>query len=204
MAGCSELLSEALNNILSKDEYRNSIIWGWECIGFDTVLCDKYYSKLKEFNIKFIISAYDPHSFYIANGGDIRKNKKHDFIDYRVERANLIISTSHHYYININPSRYLYKSHFIPFSFNKNNEKLYKFNNEQWKKRIHKIFVIGNVFNITAYPERYKLGQKIKEPPLNEFCDILSYKSSNRFSLTNLINQNGLPIKEDKMHSDLW
>ena len=84
------------DKILTMEEYRGSIFIGWEAWGFDPIIGSEYYNKLINFDAKFIISIYDPHSFHIVHGGKLLDPpNKHIFEDVRLERTDLIISSSH-------------------------------------------------------------------------------------------------------------
>jgi hypothetical protein len=201
VGGIFVLFKEVLDNILSNEEYRNSIFWGWECFGFDCLLWEKHYSRIRDFGGKIIMSQYDPHAFYIAHGNSF-DGTTHDFADHRFEKTDLIISPSHNYYKNMKHTRYFNKSYFIPHSFNPNVSGLYIFDDKQWVNRTHKIAINGNIANGNAYPERYKLGQMIQKPPLNKFCIVLEYKRYNRWYGGADVDVNGNKIVGDTNESD--
>ena len=54
-----------LNEVLKDNIYDNSIIIGFEPVGFDKILNNEISNKLKEKHIKLILSIYDPHGFHI-------------------------------------------------------------------------------------------------------------------------------------------
>lgn len=185
------LFTKALDKILTIEEYRGSIFFGWEAWGFDPIVGTTYYTKLKNYNAKFIVSIYDPHSFHIIynNGNGIDPSEKHIFKDERLDNTDLIISSSHKYYKNIN-SLYLHKSYFIPFSYDSTVKELYIFDETQWNIRDNYIYLIGAI-NL-AYPLRMQINNYINKKEKNTIFKIDTYERHNRTNHYNNKKRGGI------------
>ena len=65
-----------LKTIIDDEIYNNSFILGFESIGFDKISSGDNFLKLKNKNMKIIMSIYDPHSFFkVHNLDEINVNK---------------------------------------------------------------------------------------------------------------------------------
>jgi hypothetical protein len=151
-----------LEIILENKEYNDSIVIGFESLGFDKFLNNKYFDLLKKKNMTLILSIYDPHVFYnnilMKKLNISRIDLKKDMLkfyniyqsqielkDKRLDMADLIISPSIDYFKNID-SLYKDKTYFIPFSFNSENEKIFKIQNfNNFNERINKIILSGSL-----------------------------------------------------------
>jgi hypothetical protein len=149
----SEDCNYIINEILTNNIYKESIIIGFESVGFDKIMVTNISTKLKEIGNKLVLSIYDPHAFYqIWNLDKIKEDEKylydaqyHIFKDERVDNADIILTSSAKYFFNIN-SIYKNKCYSIPFSYNENYKLLFTVQCfDKYMNRHRKILLSGSI-----------------------------------------------------------
>ena len=113
---CIEIRKKIIAN------YTDYILVGFERIGFYQITNQKLPNKK-------ILSMYDLQGFYVSiNEKNTVYDKEHIFTHKILDEVDLIVSPSVLYFKNIN-SIYINKSHFISFSYNDKNNKLFDIQN---------------------------------------------------------------------------
>lgn len=199
---CIEIRNKIINN------YTNYILIGLEPIGFD---------QITNFNLpnKKILSMYDPHGFYLIQN---RKNtdtdkvrtifdKEHIFNDARLNEINLIVSPSILYFKNIN-SNYFNKCHFISFSYNEENNKIFSIQKfDSFFNRKMLIVLQGSLSGVYKYRHalhiiKKKLNESIKFinnfihlDNIDVFCKLLDILPYSRYNRSNSLYNDDAGLK---------
>lgn len=166
---CIEIRNIIINN------YNDYILVGLEPIGFD---------QITNYNLpnKKILSIYDPQGFYLVkNKNNSVFDKQHIFTDKRLDEVNLIISSSIVYFNNINSS-YFNKCHFIPFSYNEENNKIFNLQKfESFFNRKKLIVLQGSNSNVYKYRNALFFIKKKLNESINFINDFINFDNRDKF-----------------------
>ena len=184
---CIEIRKKIIAN------YTDYILVGFERIGFYQITNQKLPNKK-------ILSMYDLQGFYVSiNEKNTVYDKEHIFTHKILDEVDLIVSPSVLYFKNIN-SIYINKSHFISFSYNDKNNKLFDIQNFNSFFNRKKLIVLQGCSN-TLYKYRnilFRIKNNLNKSKnfindfiyfdnISKFCELFEFVNYSRYNRTNTL-----------------